>query len=151
MASYVDLNHPGLVIELGAGTGAVTQILKETIPHDRLLVVERMPLLVKHLHVRFPDLNVIEGDAAHLDQLIPPGNTISAIVSSLPLRSLPQHVVTAFSHQLDNLLVKDSVYIQFTYTWRDTRGHHAKFLKKIATTRVWRNLPPARVDVFKHV
>ena len=41
MARQVDLSEEGMVVELGAGTGAVTHALALAIPAERLLIVER--------------------------------------------------------------------------------------------------------------
>jgi len=56
----------GTVIELGAGTGTVTQaLLGAGVRQDRLLIVERNPPMAAFLRQRFPGVRVIEGDAFH--------------------------------------------------------------------------------------
>mgnify|MGYP000943509563 FL=1 len=87
MASWVPLDQEGWVVELGGGTGAVTTaLLKHGVPPWKLVVVERSPTLASHLRQRFPQLRVIQGDAAQLTQLLGHDRThgISSIVSSLP-------------------------------------------------------------------
>src|SRR3546814_14318976 len=62
----------GLVVELGAGTGMVTQaLLEHGISPRRLIIVERSEGFVAHLRHRFPEATVIHGDAANLCELIP--------------------------------------------------------------------------------
>ena len=79
----------GLVVELGAGTGAITRVLLERgISLDRLVAIEKSGPLAKVLHQRFPELTVIRGDASLLATLLP-HNRVDCVVSSLPQVSLP--------------------------------------------------------------
>lgn len=156
MARHVDPDTQGLVLELGAGTGRVTEaLLARGIAPERLIVVERSEKLVHHLHKRFPQLRVIEGDACQLKKLLGKDfQHISHVVSSLPLRSLPRPVVHGITAQLDRLLLQDAVLIQFTY---DLSGKGlvrlgntpAKRFIRVSSQIIWQNLPPARVDVFR--
>jgi phosphatidylethanolamine/phosphatidyl-N-methylethanolamine N-methyltransferase len=151
MAKALPIHLNGVVIELGAGTGTITAaLLARGIPPDKLLILERSPNLVKHLRDKFPQLKVIEGDAAQLGDYLEKNTKVAAIVSGLPLRSLPAPLVKDIVNQINHLLHHDGVLIQFTY---DLRGEwfeqqHKQF-RRTQSTIVWRNLPPARVDVFR--
>ena len=58
------------VIELGGGTGAITRALLEAgIRDEDLLVLELNEELHAHLHLRFPRVPVLLGDARELAQL----------------------------------------------------------------------------------
>jgi phosphatidylethanolamine/phosphatidyl-N-methylethanolamine N-methyltransferase len=157
MAAQVPLHDPGLVLELGAGTGVVTlALLQRGIAPERLISVEISASLAQHLHLRFPDIRVIHGDASHLHKLMGDEDypRITTIVSSLPLRSLPVSVVEGISRQLQPLLMQGASLVQFTYDLRKRplthlHLHAAPELSRIASHIVWRNLPPARVDVFR--
>src|SRR6478672_11312051 len=84
--------HDGHVIELGAGTGQVTKaLLAAGIPGDRLALVERDPELAAFLRRHFRGPKIIEGDAARLPRLLAAHGVdrVAAVVSSLPLLSLP--------------------------------------------------------------
>ncbi|WP_269498307.1 class I SAM-dependent methyltransferase [Castellaniella sp. S9] len=138
----------GLVVELGAGTGIVTQALLERgISPGRLIAIERSEAFVAHLRRRFPGITVICGDAAQLDGLIPEGLRIDALVSSLPLRSLPLPERRRILDQWDRALDADSMLIQFTYDIRpQTRTCSCDQAFEVRNSRiVWANLPPARV------
>ncbi|WGS45513.1 methyltransferase domain-containing protein [Burkholderia sp. JSH-S8] len=140
----------GLVIELGGGTGAVTQaLLDQGVARERLVVIERSPAFVRHLQVRFPGVAIVEGDATRLATLLPPDARIDAIVSCLPLRSLPQRDVTTIVDQCHQLLSGHGVMIQFTYDLRPPGRHaigHAGLVTS-GTSVVWANIPPARIVV----
>ena len=91
----------GHVVELGAGTGEVTKaLLGSGIPPERLALVERDPELSAFLRRHFPGPQVIEGDAARLPRLLASHKVerVAAVVSSLPLLSLPGKIVTGIVH-----------------------------------------------------
>ncbi|MDG4554693.1 MAG: methyltransferase domain-containing protein [Candidatus Competibacter sp.] len=152
MASRVPLDRDGLVVELGGGTGAVTAaLLKHGVPPWKLVVIERSPTLANHLRQRFPQLRIVQGDAAQLTQLLGHDRSrgVGGIVSSLPLRSLPPAVTRAVSHQFETLLDAGGLLVQYTY---DLRGTHPRLLPRFrrrSSKIVWSNLPPARVEVFE--
>lgn len=152
MAAHVPLDQPGLVIELGGGTGAVTAaLLKHGVPTRNLVVVERSPTLAHHLRQRFPRLRVIQGDAVQLEHLLGQDRSqgVASIVSSLPLRSLHPTVTRAISHQFETLLATNGLLIQYTYDLRGTRQRLLPNFRKLSSRIVWGNLPPARVEVFQ--
>ena len=153
MAARVPLERDGLVIELGGGTGAVTAaLLKHGVPPWKLVVVERSPTLAHHLRQRFPQLRVIQGDAAQLGHLLGhPHPCLSSIVSSLPLRSLHPATTRAVVQQFETLLDSGGRLVQFTY---DLRGTHPRLLpgfRRLSSKIVWSNLPPARVETFERI
>ena len=149
MAAHVPAGGDGLIVELGGGTGVVTQaLLNRGIDAGRLIVVERSSTFVRHLRARFPQIRVVQGDAAELDRLLPDGPHLDAIVSSLPLRSLPSTERLAILDQWCHLLPTEGMAVQFTYDLRHT-GHMAMFgLKEREHDTVWTNIPPARIVVF---
>lgn len=152
MAAQVPLHEKGLVLELGAGTGVVTEaLLQHGIAKDQLVVVERSVTLANHLQKRFPDIKVIQGDAGEITKFIDNNAPILAIVSSLPLRSLPPQLVQNISKEFDTLLKDGGKLIQFTYSWRQSHGHSSEHLRRIYTKKVWLNIPPARVEVFRYL
>lgn len=155
IAGFIPRSPRGYVVELGAGTGAITTaLLDRGIPPDRLLSVERSETMVKLLKRRFPLLNVALGDAAQLRSLLAAclaqdNIEVSYVVSSLPLRSLPEKDVANIMREVQLVLHKDGKLLQYTYDLRKT-PHPALFgFKRRHTSVVWANFPPARVDVFQ--
>ncbi|MCC7220574.1 MAG: methyltransferase domain-containing protein [Candidatus Contendobacter sp.] len=154
MASCVPLNRDGLVVELGGGTGAVTAaLLRHGVPPWKLIVVERSPTLAHHLRQRFPHLRIVQGDAAHLAQLLDQDRArgVGSIVSSLPLRSLQPAVTRAISQQFETLLEPGGLLVQFTYDLRGARRRLLPHFRRLSSKIIWRNLPPARVETFERV
>ncbi len=153
IARQVPATDDGYVIELGAGTGAITRALEQELSNpERLVCVERSATLVGMLRRHFPERCIIEGDAGQLGELLRSqlgaDMQVSHIVSSLPLRSLAPPLVAAISQEGQRLLPDSGRYIQFTYHIGDPGDSAPPGFRRLGTSRVWGNLPPARVDVF---
>lgn len=150
MAGELGDIETGLVLELGAGTGSITHaLLEQGVDPTRLIAIERSPMLVAHLRSRFPAIRVIEGDATQLVELLgSDAGGVRAVVSALPLRSLPRTVAQQIVQQIQQLLPEHGVLVQFTYDLRTPSVWHARTLTKERTRVVWKNIPPARVDTF---
>ena len=150
MVSRIDTTQEGLVVELGAGTGVITQaLLDHGVKPENLVVIEFADNFYLHLKERFPQLNIIHGDAAQLRDLLPANAQINTIVSSLPLISLPPPVRQAIVSQWQSLLCETGQVVQFTYNLKSTYWR-----KDIHTTHyeeefVWANIPPAKVMRFR--
>ena len=92
MAAAADPQAPGLVVELGPGTGPVTGALIERgFDRRRLVLVEFDPRFCAMLQSRFESVRVIQGDAYDLPRTLGElaGSPIAAVVSSLPLLNQP--------------------------------------------------------------
>lgn len=139
----------GIVVELGGGTGVITRaLLDHGVPPQRLIVIELSSSFVQRLRDRFPDVRIVHGSAADLAQLIPQGEPIRAIVSSLPLCSLPAPISHAILDQWRILLNDDGVAVQFTYNLRRPGWRDSLRAQEIRSTVVWANLPPANISTF---
>src|ERR1700683_245322 len=67
MAQYVDVDSEGPVVELGPGTGAITNALIERgVDQKRLVLVEYNPGFCALLRDRYPQARVVQGDAYRL-------------------------------------------------------------------------------------
>ncbi|MDX2113226.1 MAG: methyltransferase [Alphaproteobacteria bacterium] len=155
MAGQIDIKHAGVVIELGAGTGPVTDALVEAgVPAKRLWVIEREAALCAILSAQFPQLTIWCEDATHLKRLWQEQGEprIAAIVSSLPMMSLPKRTKETIQSQMAELLDEGGVIVQFTYgakspldkTRLRQHGITGKRVKTILT-----NVPPAHVWVYR--
>lgn len=148
IAAAVPCDGKGKIVELGGGTGTVTEaLLARGISPERLVVVERAPALATILRTRFPRVHVLEGDAMHLTQLLRGEEDIAVIVSGLPLRSLPPRVVVTIIREVSEVLKPGGLFVQFTYFMRPQRSITQRFAA-ISSRLVLGNLPPARVWAF---
>ncbi|MFO1160193.1 MAG: phospholipid methyltransferase [Reyranellaceae bacterium] len=149
------IGRSGHVVELGAGTGEVTKaLLAAGIPANRLALVERDPELATFLRRHFPALRIIEGDAARLPRLLSDHHVapVAAVVSSLPLLSLPSDVVNGIVGGVFEALPRGGALVQFTYGPTPPVPRAARERLLLVGThgkRIWRNVPPAVVWTFK--
>lgn len=151
VAKQVPLQTSNSIVELGGGTGVITAgLLAHGVSVDKLAIIERSRALTAHLRKRFPHLNIINGDACHLSQLLDAdSHSISVVVSSLPLRTLPNQAVNSIGKEIDRVLEHNGLFIQFTYSLLSSPLPPSANLRRIHRQYVWWNLPPARVDVFR--
>lgn len=154
VAAAVDPSAAGLVVELGGGTGAITSaLLARGVPPERLVVVERDPSLARHLKEHFLGVKVIGGDAVELASLLAredSGARVATIVSSLPMISLSMDEVRAIGEQICAVLEPGGSLVQYTYQLALGHARVPGCLKLVASDHVWINLPPARVEVYRH-
>ena len=116
MAKFVPEHPERFVVELGPGTGPITKaLLKIGLHEENLICLEQSARMVKHLKARFPNLNVMEGDACELSKLLgDKSGKVHAIVSSLPLKSIPGSIVEKIIDQMHLCLEEGGIIIQFT-------------------------------------
>lgn len=152
IASQVPLDEPGLVVELGGGTGAITQaLLAHGVPPARLAVLERNERFAAMIQERYPAITTLNADAQHLRRALGRGDEappVATIVSGLPLLTLPDDVCHRILAEVAALLRPHGRFLQFTYGRRspvpaDWVRESGARVTRIGT--VWSNLPPAAV------
>ncbi|NVN85937.1 MAG: methyltransferase [Rhodopseudomonas sp.] len=152
MAAYVDTNASGPVIELGPGTGAITSALIEHgVDQSRLVLVEFNPSFCALLRERYPLATVVQGDAYRLrdslwDVLSMPA---TAVVSGLPLVTKPMLTRMKLIRDAFNLLEPGAPFVQFTYSVAPPIPKSLPGVSTEASERIWMNIPPARVWVYR--
>jgi phosphatidylethanolamine/phosphatidyl-N-methylethanolamine N-methyltransferase len=150
MASRVDPAQSS-VLEIGAGTGAITRALLHTgLCPERLFVIERDPELAAFLRVRFPYVKVHCGEAIHAARILSVESVerVETIVSSLPLRNLPQCDQLELVRAMISALSHRGQIIQFTYGAGCPIPYRRLGLDAERLGRVWMNFPPATVWRF---
>ncbi|MDR1885757.1 MAG: methyltransferase domain-containing protein [Synergistaceae bacterium] len=150
MALTPRMMRSGIFVELGAGTGPVTEaLLRHGVPPERMVVVEKSPALAECLSKRFPAVNVICCGAEEMRNHIHSGEKVRAIISSLPFRTLPSDVGTAIMSEIDATLSPGGLYVQFTYALAGEMLYVPQTFRKLRSHVVLYNLPPAKVEVFR--
>ncbi len=152
MAQYVDVHSKGPVVELGPGTGAITNaLIDHGIDQKRLVLVEYNPGFCALLRDRYPHARVVQGDAYTLrdslwEVLSAPA---AAIVSGLPLVTKPMLTRLKLIRDAFLALAPGAPFVQFTYSVAPPIPKSLPGVSTEASERIWMNLPPARVWVYR--
>lgn len=151
VARYVDPRSDGPVIELGPGTGAITDaLIAHGVAEKRLVLVEFDPGFCALLRERYPQATVIQGDAYSLDlTLAELKEPAAAMVSGLPLVTKPMLVRLKLMRDAFLKMEAGAPFIQFTYSVAPPIPKSLPGIHTQASERVWMNLPPARVWVYR--
>lgn len=152
MARYVDPTVPGPVIELGPGTGPVTEALVDHgVAPERLVLVEFNPTFCQLLRARFPKATVLQGDAYALRRVLHGAarDPSAAVVSGLPLFTKPLKTRLRLLREVLGVLGPGAPFIQFTYAVIPPIPKSAAGVQVEASERIWMNLPPARVWIYR--
>jgi phosphatidylethanolamine/phosphatidyl-N-methylethanolamine N-methyltransferase len=151
------LDGSPVVLELGAGTGRVTDAVQHRLRGaGRHVAVEINPVLAERLASRHPAVTVACADAARLPDVLAEHGVerVDAIVSLLPWAAYAAAPVPA--------LAARALAPSGTFTQATLRGFHllpparkqvedlrAAFGSVTGSPTIWRNLPPARVLVAR--
>lgn len=151
VAKLVPANKPGIVIDLGAGTGIMTKaLLQQGFAPERIVAIERSAHLAAYLRQHFPQVRVIEGDALELSELLGEDcQHINTLIGGLPFRTLPPRVVHGVIKQIEEILPKQAFYMQYTYDLSGRDPHLPHHFKRVSSKIVWTNLPPARISLYR--
>jgi phosphatidylethanolamine/phosphatidyl-N-methylethanolamine N-methyltransferase len=152
MAQYVDIDSDRPVIELGPGTGAITNaLIAHGVDQKRLVLVEYNPGFCALLRDRYPQATVVQGDAYALRDSL--WNVLSgpasAVVSGLPLVTKPMLTRLKLIRDAFVAMAPGSPFVQFTYSVAPPIPKSLPGVSTEASERIWMNLPPARVWVYR--
>ncbi len=154
MARWLPVDPHAHALELGPGTGVVTEALFERgLREDQLIAIEQSPKMADLLRNRFPRANIITGDAFQLDQLLklhaPRVNRISVVFSSLPLLNFEARSADSLAGKIRALLPLGGKLVQYSYHLGRKQPKAAAHFHFVASHLIWMNLPPARVSVYQ--
>lgn len=148
----IDWDKAKCIVELGAGTGPITaEMVKQLKPHTKLLVIELDPDLAARLKSRFPNVDVVQGDASKFDELLAErGITqVDHVLSGLPLPSFPAVLRDTILSKSARMLSPDGTFRQLTVMpwvyYKMYRGYFEDVRFKFVPI----NMPPGGVYVCR--
>lgn len=148
-----DLTQGHIIVEIGAGTGALTKSLVEKFGYDNLYVVEIDETMIGVLSKKFPNAKIFKGSAADLEGILPPDiiGKVDTVVSGIPFRNLKENERRNIIDSCVKILTPDGTILQFTYgplppipyrKWK-MQGKRLKYILK--------NTPPAFIWQFSQL
>jgi phosphatidylethanolamine/phosphatidyl-N-methylethanolamine N-methyltransferase len=153
MAQWLPEDPDSYVLELGPGTGVVTEsLLSRGLRQERLVAIEQNSKMAGMLRDKFPRAQIITGDAWKMDDLLrrrrEPIEKVGAVISSLPLLNFPREDAERLGDKIRTVLEPNGKWVQFTYRIHKRHPRGTTSFQLHSTKIVWFNLPPARVSVF---
>lgn len=154
MARWLPSHPDAYALELGPGTGSVSEALFERgLREDRLIAIEQSPKMADLLRSRFPRATIITGDAFKLDELLKlhprKAEKIGMVFSSLPLLNFEENIADMLAKKIRALLPSGGKLVQYSYHLGSRQPKAAEHFRCVASDLVWFNLPPARVSVYQ--
>jgi len=148
MAAAVDPAIPGVVVELGPGTGIITgALIARGVAADRLVLVEANPAFCTLLAARYPGAQLMAGDAYQAPRALKAAGVgpVAAIVSGLPLRTQKPRRRQCLLLECLKLAAPGAPFVQFTYFYNSLIPVSDAVIASDVSPVLWRNLWPARV------
>jgi phosphatidylethanolamine/phosphatidyl-N-methylethanolamine N-methyltransferase len=149
-ARCIDLTRPGPVLELGAGTGSLTQgLVRAGCSYERIIALEREPALVALLRRQFPAITVIAGGATRVGEyLAGTVERLEGVVSSLPIKWFPAAAQHAVVRPCLDMLAPNGRFEQLTNSFSSPLPVNRLGIASHEVARVWLNLLPTQIWVY---
>ncbi len=160
MAAVVPTSGRPVVVELGPGTGALSGAIAGRLPAGgRQVAIELDSGMVEYLRVELPWLEVVQGDAARLGELLGDAgiDAVDAVVSGLPWSIFPAKLQQDILDQVGAVLAPGGAFTTFAYVHALGMAGARQFRRRLdlsfdevlTSHTVWRNVPPARIYVCR--
>ena len=151
VARHTRIGDDDVVVELGAGTGAVTKaLLNAGIPRERLFVVEIDADMCTYLRKWYPQAQIIHGDAGMLHDILPSRwrGKVATVISGIPMITLPDELQTRLIRSWLGELKPGGRMLQYTYSLVSPIPQKKFGLSVTRAGMTFLNVPPA--SVFKY-
>jgi len=154
MTDYPWLFEAKTVVELGCGTGAVTEYILEKIPSTATyLGIELDGECIQHLRKRFPNQTFCHGSAAEIRKYLADrgAGAPDVVISGLPWAVLPQELQDGIISEVVDCMAPDGKFLTFAYLHARIMPRAVKLKKHLRncfggveiSKPVWKNFPPA--------
>jgi phosphatidylethanolamine/phosphatidyl-N-methylethanolamine N-methyltransferase len=148
MCRHIDLTKNPRIVEIGAGTGRLTQgLLKNGLAPENLCVIELDPAMHQFLQENFPNIMIMKGDASHLPSLLPAEwvGQVDVIVSGIPMVNLSFKDQFQIIQACFKSLSPNGTLLQFTYGPISPLPSRKLGLRQKRLGHVFLNFPPATI------
>jgi phosphatidylethanolamine/phosphatidyl-N-methylethanolamine N-methyltransferase len=142
------------VLETGAGAGVVTEALIESgVPPERIVSVEYDPEFCRLLSRRFPDVNVLHGDAFDLDRALGEFRSAAflAALSGVPVLLGDERRRVGYVEAMLDRVIPGGVMTQLSYAFSPPVPPAPGRFTVEPTRWVPLNFPPGRVWIYRRL
>lgn len=150
-----ELQTGQVIVELGPGTGVFTRELRKRFPQHPVVAIEFNEMFAKRLRSQMSDVHVIQGCASQMSEYLKAlgyeKHQVGAVLSGLPLLSLPRDLGMAIFGAIAETLEPGRRYVQFTYSKRMWKKFQPPGFRFDQSRMVWLNVPPAVVMPFTRI
>ncbi len=146
--SRIDFDRPATIVELGAGTGPITDVVNGLLrPHHRFVAIEQDADFCEILRRRFPETPLIQADASCVGEPLRKLGIekVDYVLSGLPTPNLPPRAQVRLWRWLQEALTPDGLFIQITVAPLVYRGFYHRLFEDVQYKMVWMNVPPGGV------
>src|SRR4051812_42466731 len=156
LTSFVPTRPSGMVVELGVGSGAITQSLLNKIGNaDKYIGLELNDDLIEFAQERFPALRFVNDSAENFAKYLD-GEKAGAVVSSLPWTLMPAEAVTKTLDAVRDHLMPGGVFATYmtlhvlkTPSGRRFQEQLKERFGGFESKLVIDNLPPAKIFIAR--
>ena len=149
ISKQISIKPHEYVVEIGAGTGSLTQeLLASGIPPEKLIVVELDEKLSAFLKKKLPaQVMIICGNAENLGALLPAftQGLIPTIISGIPMMNLRKEEQVRIISSCFDVMNEGGTLLQFTYGPLSPLPAKLLGLTKKRVGHVLMNIPPATI------
>lgn len=156
MVKMSGITRASSVVELGSGTGVVTEVIRCALPPGAtFFAIEVNPVFVQATRNRCPLVTVYQRSAVDLPQLLTEEGVekVDTIISSLPWASFSYEEQDRILEVITHALAVGGEFITFMYSASPFLPAGRRFHRELQrrfdhlqkSPLVWRNIPPAIV------
>lgn len=155
MLDLADLERPGMVAEIGFGTGAITKYIVPRLKDPkRYIGIELNGDMVHYMRQTHPELHFEEGPAESLSHLTG-GERVTTVISSLPWTVFSPELQKRTLNGIYEAMAENGrfvTYVCLNAAWYPQAQHFGGLLNGMFRSVVkspieWKNVPPAFVYV----
>lgn len=148
IAKQIRRDDHEFVLELGAGTGAVTRALLDAgVPAEKLIVVEIDKQMARMLREAYPETTVVEGSAFELRDVLPEAviGRIGTVVCGMPVSIMSLEQQRALAGLILSLMPDGRRFLQYSYRRTSPLPADRIGLRAERLAFTVQNIPPASV------
>lgn len=152
IASHISSNSNLPVLELGPGTGPITDaILRRGVAERDIVAIEYDETFCNEWHMRYPDATIVQGDALNLDEALAHlgDQQFDCIISAIPMLNFSQADQEVFLKTAFKRIARGRPIVQITYGRRSPIIVNDSEVEVSSSRRILRNLPPAKIWTYR--